>query len=178
MKYLFYFQSEAGQEKVRTYPGGLRRIACADAFSLVEIVIAMGLVSFALLAILGTITTALNSTRSVVSSSQAESIASELIATIRKAPDSGKRNNFPIEDLTVITNASKSSPPELYIDAAGNTANKANAAFAMKYVITRELCRPTNSSQLFYVSLTLLWPPEANLTNASSFKTITGVTLP
>jgi type II secretory pathway pseudopilin PulG len=141
------------------------------AFSLVEVVLALGICTFVLIAVLGLFATGLQSNRESEQEIQAANLASMLITLRTASPtnDIPKLANFaiPTSAMTnLYTNAyNGGSSLTNYIGLDGQLTNAANAAYAIS-------CRAGTSFQtgsgLSQIYLMLSWPPQMNPTSASA----------
>jgi len=144
-------------------------------FSLIEVTIALGVVAFALVAIIGVLPMGLNSVRHSGSILQADVMARDLISTLRTRPDyQTLLSEFPLPDLTsdslVLPNTNR-----VFITENGLvSANPENAAFAAEYTITRDV----DSDRILYVHLQLAWPPQGATNSRQSTEITSAVLLP
>lgn len=144
------------------------------AFSLVEVVLAIGICSFALVAVLGLFTTGLQSNQKSEQGIQAANLASMLIAMRTASPTNAIPNlpkfAIPTSVMTgpytnAYTSSSGGNSLTNYVGLDGQTTNSSGAAYLIS-------CRAgTNSltgSGLAQVYLMLSWPPQLDPANANA----------
>jgi len=150
------------------------------AFSLVEVVIAIGIFSFAVIAVLGLFATGLQSNRESEQEIQAANLASMLISMRTAYPTNNIPNlpNFAIP-TTALTNTYANAYQgggslTNYVGLDGQTATAANAAYLIS-------CRAGTTAQagtgVAQVYLMLSWPPQLNPSNANAgrYETIANI---
>lgn len=127
------------------------------AFSLIEVVVALGLFSFCIIGIMGLLAVAMGSTRSVADESNAADIASSVAGLWEVAPT----NNTPVELSDSATNAPMgqftigAATSTFYYDADGrNLPNATGATLRMDYKAEQVAGQPGS----YAVSMTFLWP--------------------
>jgi len=130
------------------------------AFSLVEVVMALGITSFALMAMLGLFTTGVKTSSESEKQIQAANLASMLIS-VRQNSSTNAISNFAIPPLNVPYRKAYSSGNTLtnYVDATGTLTTAANAAYTISCMVG------TNSpygSKIAQVYLMLTWPARAD----------------
>lgn len=140
------------------------------AFSLVEIIIALGIFSFVIVAILGTMTVALNSTRSSEMKLRASHTGATIIGVLKANPSAGTNTSFPIPDLKAtngnLANSGTDEKSGIIIDLQGRvlaSASDPNATFQLAWRVTRD----GEMTNLVYCYLDMSWPPAAPATNAN-----------
>ena len=112
------------------------KVRC-PAFSLVEVVLALGVVSFALLAILGAFPVGLQTGRGAHDETRAAQIAQGLFASIAaQAPTKFSSIAIPIDSNTTLpldlTQSASPANPQLYADNSGRLSRTAtNMAYAI-----------------------------------------------
>ena len=121
-----------------------------DSFSLIEVVLALGIVSFAIIAILGLFSAGLKANKESYDQIQEANIASLLIATRRASP-TNTFDTFALPPLN--TPASISSPVKVGLD--GSTVN--SPLYNMLYTISTD---DVSGSKVANVYL-LIWGPLA-----------------
>jgi len=127
------------------------------AFSLVEVVLALGLFSFCIVAITGLLTVGLRSTRSVVNEGGAVNIAASVFGAWEAQEDGSASLTIP-GLFTNLPALSTSSSNDVFFDQSGVQApGAAQAAFKMVYVTRSSGVAPALSSQL---DLVFSWPPD------------------
>lgn len=138
------------------------------AFSLVEVIVALGVFTFAITVLLGMLPVGLKSVRSVQNEANAVHIASSIFGLWAVAP-----SNTPLTAPGIFTNlgpvASSASSP-FYFDGFGTqTSDPSKAAVAMDYAAAESGTPPA-----WKVTLTFRWPSKAN-TNAPGIQSRTFV---
>jgi hypothetical protein len=132
---------------------------------LVEVVIAVGLFSFVVVAILGTMTVALNTTRDSEMKLRAAHVGTSLIGTLKANPSSGTNTNFPIPDLNdaggILASAGTDQKSGLFVNRQGHLVSPAVAEFQLAWRLTRD----SEVTNLVYCYLDMTWPPGANASN-------------
>jgi len=140
------------------------------AFSLVEVVLALGIFVFAGFALIGLLGVGLQNTRDSREQLQAATLAEFLCSTRRAAPTnsfsgSGSSNpepGFPLPALTSSSNNISPSAP-IYLSWDGISTNQASASFGLFFRITAPAnyvasVSPGNAS----VYLCFFWPAQAS----------------
>lgn len=150
--------------------GRLTQSRCV-AFSLVEVVLAMGVASFCLVALLGLYVVGIKSGKESGEDIQGANLASLLIAQRRANPTNASPVFSSALPLLSVSSSNLSSP--LYLTASGMATNQANAAYRFTYIIE------TNVWKVTKVRLTLTAPPAASVANAQTrYDILTYVHLP
>ncbi len=147
------------------------RIRKVAAFSLVEVVIALGICTFVLIAILGLFATGLQSTRESEEQIHAANLASMLVSLRASSPTNTITSlpNLAIP-VSAMTNAYGpaygGTTSTKYVGIDGQTTNTAaNAAYLMTcYAGTNAV----TGSSMIQVYLMLSWPPQLSPTNAAA----------
>lgn len=148
-------------------PGKPRSIAPEQprppAFSLVEVVVALGLCTFTLIALLGLFQVGLISARESEDQVQAANLATQILATRSAAPGADFTNS-PIP-ATALTNAFSPIYSDSYVAPDGRlTPTAANAAYRISCSAgTNSMTGP----RLAQVRLVLSWPARAAASNAA-----------
>jgi type II secretory pathway pseudopilin PulG len=141
------------------------------AFSLVEVVLALGICSFVLIAVLGLFTTGLKSNRESEQEIQAADLASMLISMRMASPtnDIPKLPNFaiPTSAMTNLYGNAYNGGSSLtnYIGLDGQITTAANAAYSISCRAGTNFQTGTGLSQIY---LKLSWPAQLNPTNANA----------
>ena len=128
-------------------------------FSLIEVVIALGIFAFCIVAIVGLLPVGMNSVRSVSNENNAIHIASSIEGIWQVAP----LGSSPITIPNIITNLaiSSSANSTYFFDEFGDPlANSTGAALKMNY-------KTAGSGNSTTVNMTFSWPPSA----AESYQT-------
>jgi Tfp pilus assembly protein PilV len=139
------------------------------AFSLVEVVIALGIVTFALIGLAGLMTVAAQAENTSSQTVAAANVASALIAE-RRAMPTKVVSGFALTNVNIA--ASNVSGTPLYLTSNGNLTTQPNAAYGMIYQVV-----PSNSAA---VDLMLFWPAQASTpqTAAGRYEVATEIALP
>ena len=122
-------------------------------FSLIEVVIALGIFAFCIVAIVGLLPVGINSVRSVSNENNAIHIASSIEGIWQVAP----LGSSPITIPNIITNLaiSSSANSTYFFDEFGDPlANSTGAALKMNY-------KTAGSGNSTTVNMTFSWPPSA-----------------
>jgi type II secretory pathway pseudopilin PulG len=144
------------------------------AFSLVEVVLSLAIVVFALFSMVGLLSVGLQSTQDSRERIQAATIAEQICATRRAAPTnafplaSGPQPGFPLPPLQTATN-NLTTPA--YITRDGVLTNQANADFGFIYNITPKLDAVpagNTSNGVSQVYMAFFWPALASPTSAAT----------
>jgi Tfp pilus assembly protein PilV len=140
------------------------RLPGVQAFSLVEVVLALGICAFVLIAMLGLLSTGLQSSKDSEDQIQAANVASLLISTCLANPTNSPAN-FAIPSSALTNGYANAYPGGInFIGVDGNLTNVSNAA----YVITCQAGTNTISgSSLAQVYLMLTWPARATPSNVT-----------
>jgi type II secretory pathway pseudopilin PulG len=126
------------------------------AFSLVEVVISLGVISFALVTILGLFSVGLKINKESSDQIQASDLASRILATRRALPMIYNAN-LPIPPLTNTTTVSNSTPILVAINGTTSTTGVPTSdIYNLNYRIA-----PASPSNLMNVYLLLWGPPGA-----------------
>lgn len=138
------------------------------AFSLVEVVLAIGICSFALIALLGLFTTGLQSNRQSEQDIQAANLASMLISLRTASPTNAIPNlpNFaiPTPAMTGAYTAAYSGSLTNYVGLDGQITNATGAAYLIS---CRAGTNALTGNGLAQVYLMLSWPPRSDPANAN-----------
>lgn len=139
------------------------------AFSLVEVVLALGITSFVLVGLVGLLSTGLKSSRESEDQIQAANFASMVIASRRASPINGLPN-FAIP-ATVLTNAygkayNGGTASNSYLKWDGTlTASSSGAVYQVICMAGTNKMTGSGMAQVYFV---LSWPPQMNLTNVNA----------
>ena len=138
-------------------PAGVR------AFSLIEVVLALGICAFALVALFGLLGAGLQTNRDSEDQIQAANLMSMLVSTRMTAPTAAIAN-FAIPS-SAMTNAygNAYSGGTNFIGFDGKLTNSAYAAYQ---ITCRAGTNGMTGSGMAQVYLMLSWPPQVNTTNA------------
>ena len=138
-------------------------------FSLIEVVIALGIFVFCIIGIVGLMPVGLNAVRSVSNENNAIHIASSIQGIWEVAPINSKTtiSNF-ITNL-LVTNAASSSgnySTDYFFNEFGEETASAGASLRMNYSVRTNASPFTNS---YSVNMTFSWPPAGNATSTREF---------
>jgi len=137
-------------------------------FSLVEIVIAVGIFSFVIVAVMGTMSVALSSTRDSEMKLAAAHTSAAIIGALKANPTNRT-------DTSIFPNTlSGSSPSDLYVDRQGRATNQSAAAFRLAWKLTPD----ATLANLVFCNIELTWPPNAPANTVSSHRVATSILLP
>jgi uncharacterized protein (TIGR02598 family) len=129
-----------------------------SSFSLIEVTLALGVVSFALLALFGLLPVGLKENQNSTSQTAATSIATALIADLRATP---KAN--PTSGRFGIT---FDIPKTLYVDSEGNFSITLTPTARYRATVTFPASPPGAKSATF-ANIKVTWPAAAAVTNVS-----------
>lgn len=144
-----------------------------EAFSLVEVVVALAIVVFALFSMVGLLGVGLANSHDSRERMQAATIAEEICSVRRAAPTnafpigSGPQPGFPLPPLQTAT----SSPVLTYITRDGALTNQPNADFGFIYNITPVLDAVpagNTSNGVSQVYMCIFWPAQAAPTSPAT----------
>ena len=138
-----------------------------QAFSLVEVVLALGIVVFAGFALIGLMVVAVQGTRDSKEQLQAATLAESICSTLRATPSSNYSSSaFPQQGfpLPYITNsASNFTTTPVYLTWDGVATTKAQARFGLYYSVTAPSnYTPVTSPGAAVVYLSFFWPAAAS----------------
>ena len=134
------------------------------AFSLIEVVIALGLFTFCIVGIVGLLPIAANSVKSVSQESNANNIAESIAGMWQVASRNSTitNSNFPVTNLFIGTNFSTN-----YFNEFGQQTNSNSASLRMEY----EARTNTTYTNAYDVNLTFYWPAHSTNTNTTTTRT-------
>jgi type II secretory pathway pseudopilin PulG len=144
------------------------------AFSLVEVVLSLAIVVFALFSMVGLLSVGLQNTQDSRERIQAATLAEQICATRRAAPTnafplaSGPEPGFPLPPLQTAAN-NLTSP--VYITHDGVLTNQASADFGFIYNITPKpdaVPAGNTANGVSQVYMAFFWPAHPSPTNAST----------
>ena len=151
------------------------------AFSLIEVVVALGIVTFAGFSLIGLLSVGLRNTSDSKMQLQAATIMEQMCSVRRAAPTNDLthiQTNFALPVLgSSLNNLSSTTPTWLAWDGTVTTTS-ANARFGFLYNITAPTTYTSGSTATAY--LCLYWPPLVSPTNANlgHFEVTTTFALP
>ena len=140
--------------------------ASRHAFSLIEVVIALGIFSFCIVGIFGLLPVAMNSVQSVYNESNANNISESLAGMWEVVPTTDTNiinSDFPLTNFYIGTNLSTN-----YFDDFGRQTDSLGAVLAMEYEATTKAA-PFNNS--FSVNMVFYWPAGSTNTNTRNART-------
>lgn len=140
-------------------------------FSLVEVVIALGICVFCLVALLGLFSVGMKSRQESAESIEAANLASLLIAQRRAFPVGSNAPAFPV--LPSLSESTNNRNAPIYLTGAGEVVAVEQAAFRLLFLVE------TNTLAVSQLSLTLSAPAAADPGRARTrFDVLTYVRLP
>jgi type II secretory pathway pseudopilin PulG len=150
-----------------------RSIETRASFSLVEVVLALGVAAFCLLAVVGLLPTAIKVQQASVQQTAANSITSGIIADLRAAfrrPGLGNSSQFGIELKKLPPGlAAKYTPAAVYFSLDGTQQNGAGGAI-FKATITYYSTAADNSATSTFADIIVSWPAsQDDLTKAAGY---------
>ena len=137
------------------------------AFSLIEVVIALGLFTFCIVGIVGLLPIAANSVKSVSIESNANNIAESIAGIWQVAPTNNitiSYSNFPMTNLYI----GSSNLSTNYFNEFGQQTDSNSASLRMEYEAT-DLSVPNANS--FSVNMAFYWPAHSTNTNTTTKRT-------
>ena len=132
----------------------LRRAAGQRAFSLIEVVIALGICVFALVPMMGLLSSGLFVDRDSHQQMQAADLATLLVTERREAPT----NTLSGAILPSLNQAYPTSAVTAWVNFAGSSCPQSEAAFRLSYRVGTS----SVESGLGQISLLFTWPPGAD----------------
>ena len=127
------------------------------AFSLIEVVIALGLFTFCIVGIVGLLPIAANSVKSISQESNANNIAESISGFWQVAPSTASTSggNFTMGNFTVGTTGNQTF---YYNNDGSNVEDQTDASLRLVY----DVQNLSNYPNTFTVNLTFTWPPNAS----------------
>jgi uncharacterized protein (TIGR02598 family) len=132
----------------------------SSAFSLVEVIIAMGIAAFCLIAMLGLIPSGLRQVKISSEQTAASAILASVANDIRNTPPGSTKSV--IYGITIPQSAENSSTP-IYINEDGAVGSSPSSA---RYALKASLVSSNNASTMTTGNLVIWWPAAAALGNA------------
>jgi uncharacterized protein (TIGR02598 family) len=134
------------------------------AFSLVEVVLALGICAFVLVALLGLFSTGLRASRESEEQVQAANLASQILATRR----SSATNDIHLPHFAIPASALTNTYADIYGANGGQIGldGRTNSTAAYR-IVCRAGTNAVAGARVAQVYLALSWPPGAPLTNAA-----------
>lgn len=149
------------------------------AFSLVEVVLALGVTSFAVISLIGLFAYALKATQESTQAVLAANAAASILAVDRASPTNAMANACPLPRLdqgaSNFTLTPYSLNTAIYLTSGGQVTNNINyATYGFLYSV-----KPNATANAAQVYMMLYWPPEASPTNGiGKYEISTQVYLP
>ena len=127
-------------------------------FSLIEVVLAIGIVSFALLAVVGLLPVGMKSTQNAREQAAAANVLNSIANALRSAEKNGNSfsNTFAGQNIVFSTNGGSSSVEWDRLDLNGQSTNSASARLKARLIITN----PTNSTSTGEALISIAWPAQ------------------
>jgi uncharacterized protein (TIGR02598 family) len=151
-----------------------KNLSSTEGFSLVEVVLALGISAFALIIILGLLSAGLGANQVSMQQTEAINLAAAVVADLRQTPTTAAIAASG-GSLTAVSpryniNVTLASPPAFYLDESGNYSATLVAAAHYKVVVT--LTQPLSGQRIStYGDINIGWPAAANppLNSISTF---------
>lgn len=144
----------------------------SSAFSLVEVVLALGICAFVLVALIGLFSSGLRAGRESEDQVQAANLASQIIALRMASPTNGPASAA-IPPLTSTLLASSPYTTTNYVGFDGLTTNSASAAYRMTCKVATNALTGSRVAQVY---LALNWPVQST-NNFGRYETVTYIAL-
>ncbi len=138
-----------------------------SAFSLVEIVIAVGIFSFVIVAVMGTMSVALSSTRDSEMRLAAAHTSAVIIGTLKANPTNRT-------DTTIFPNTLTGTGSNIFVDRQGRTTDQSGAAFKLAWKLKPD----ATLANLVFCNIELTWPANAPTNTVSFHRVATSILLP
>jgi len=136
------------------------------AFSLIEVVIALGIFAFCIVGIVGLLPIAANSVKSVSQETNANNIAESIAGMWQVVPSTNTNvanSNFPMTNLYI----GASNLSTNYFNEFGQQTDPSGASLRMEY----EARTNSTYSNAYDVNLTFYWPANSTNTNTTTKRT-------
>ena len=144
----------------------MRRTASKAGFSLIEVVIALGIFAFCIVAIVGLLPVGMNSVRSVSNENNAIHIASSIEGIWQVAPTNSTITITNFITNLLVTNASTGNySTNYFFNEFGEQTDSAGASVNMTYTATTNA--NLSPSTAYDVKMVFKWPPHATSANAT-----------
>jgi uncharacterized protein (TIGR02598 family) len=132
-------------------------------FSLIEVVIAIGIFAFCIVAIIGMLPVGMNSVRSVSNENNAIHIATSIEGIWEVAPTNSTITITNFITNLLVTNASTGNySTNYFFNEFGEQVDTVGASVKMNYTVRTNPAPMTNA---YSVNMTFSWPPNAPTTN-------------
>ncbi len=146
-----------------------------EGFSLIEVVLAIGVVSFCLVAVLGLLPVGLKSNKDSSNQTTAAGLAMAIASDLKATPASpGATSTITTTNygLRIPSPGSNAITNTLYLSEDGTT-NSSASDFKSSYLATVTITPPASGMVTATAARILItWPPVASPTNASSFESV------
>ncbi len=143
-------------------------------FSLIEVMIAMGICSFALVSLIGLFSVGLQASRDSDEEIQAANLVSLVLNSLPTSATAAASNSPSVLAYTDLTNGYATKTTR-YIGADGSSATATNAAYALTCAAGTNSLTGGSISQVY---LMLSWPVQSSSTNAAGrYETLTYIPL-
>jgi len=139
------------------------RDARDSGFSLVEVVIAMGIAAFCLVAMLGLLPSGLKQVKISSEETAATAVMTSLVTDLRNTPPGTNATNSPLFQIPIPQAGSEAAPQTIYIAEDGSPVPTSLDA---RYCALVTLGVSTNASAFTFGSIQIYWPAAARLSNA------------
>jgi uncharacterized protein (TIGR02598 family) len=130
---------------------------CEDAFSLVEVTLALGVGAFCLIAVFGLLPVGVQTNQRATSQTAAASIMANVIADLRATPKP------PVINTSVQYQITLGTAKTFYFDNEGRFTTLLDANSRYRLIVTF----PTSPTGQRYVDVKVTWPAAADPANAS-----------
>jgi uncharacterized protein (TIGR02598 family) len=128
-------------------------------FSLVEVVLAIGIVSFALVAVVGLLPAGMKSIKNAKEQAAAVNVLNAIANALRCAEKNGNSfsNTFAGQNIVFTTNGGSSTVEWDRLDLNGQSTNSISARLKARLVITN----PVNATSAGQALISIAWPAQA-----------------
>ncbi len=141
------------------------------AFSLIEVVLALGVCVFSLVAMLGLLSVGLGVGRDSRGEMQAANIAAQLVGIRRSCPTNVLSGGL----LPPLNQPLSATPVSAWVDSVGNVTNQGAAAYQVSYQVGTNAAAPSTA----LIHLRFTWPAAADPRKAAGqYEVTTQVRMP
>ena len=142
----------------------MKRRFSRNAFSLVEVTIALGIAAFSLIAVFGLLPTGVTSNKATIEQTAAVNLLSAICADLRATPaTSGVSSQF---GITIPAAGAAATSAQIYLDESNNVVLPASAK--ARCLLNVWITPPSaGSRQATTARLLLTWPAQAAIANAA-----------
>jgi uncharacterized protein (TIGR02598 family) len=140
-----------------------KRVSRDSGFSLVEVVIAMGIAAFCLVAMLGLLPSGLKQVKISSEETAATALLAAVVADLRNTGPGTNATNSPIFQIPIPEAGREASPQPIYIAEDGSPVPTSLDA---RYCALITLGSSTNASTLTWGNVMIYWPAAARVSNA------------